>query len=71
LAIEVRRDLVAVEVIEDWRQRLSPVKDVGRLAASAIHVDGEDSVIGEERLLPFGVAAVGAMSVGVEEFAQR
>jgi hypothetical protein len=36
----------------------------------AIHVDGKDGVIGEKGLLPFGVAAVGAVRVGVEELAQ-
>jgi hypothetical protein len=33
-------------------------------------VDGEAGVVGEERLLPFGVAAVGAVRVRVEELAQ-
>jgi hypothetical protein len=70
LAVEVRRHLVAIEVVEDRRERFAPVQDVTRLAAVAVHVDGEDGVVGEERLLPFGVAAVGAVGVCVEELAQ-
>jgi hypothetical protein len=31
-----------------------------RLGAFAVHVDGKESVIGEERLLPFRIAAIGA-----------
>src|SRR3954453_937147 len=46
------------------------MQDVGRLAAVAVHVDGEDGVFREERLLPFGVAAVGAVGICVEQFAQ-
>jgi hypothetical protein len=46
------------------------LEDVGRLAAFAVHVDGEAGVLGEERLLPFGVAAVGAVGVGVEQLTQ-
>jgi hypothetical protein len=32
------------------------VQDVGRFAAFAVHVEGDADVVGEERLLPFGVA---------------
>jgi hypothetical protein len=70
LPVEVRGHLVAIEVVEDGRQRFSPMKHVGRLAAFALHVDGEDGVVGEERLLPFGVTTVGAVRVRVEELPQ-
>jgi hypothetical protein len=70
LAVEMRRDLVAIEIVEHRCQCFSSLEDVGRLGAFAVHVNGEDRVSGEERLLPFGVAAIGAVGVSVEELAQ-
>jgi hypothetical protein len=70
LAVEVRRRLVAIEVVEDGCKRFAPMQDVTRLAAVAVHVDGEDGVVGEERFVTCGVAAVGAVGVRVEELAQ-
>src|SRR4051794_3627878 len=70
LAVEVRRCLVAIEVVEDGCERFASVQDVARLAAFPIHVDGEAGVLGEERLLSFGVAAVGAVRVRIEELAE-
>ena len=48
-----------------------PFQDVSGLAPFAVHVDGEDSIVSEERFLPFGGAAVGAVCVGLEQLAQR
>src|SRR5262245_20528692 len=70
LAVEVGGDLVALEVLEDGRERLPPFEHVGRLASLTFYVDGEAGVGREEGLLPLGVAAVGAVRVGVEELAQ-
>jgi hypothetical protein len=70
LAVEVRRHLVAVEIVEYRGERFAPVQDVRRLAAFAVHVDDEEGVVGEKRLLPFGVAAVCAVGIRVEELAQ-
>jgi hypothetical protein len=66
----VRGRLVAVEVVEDGCERFSSVQDVGRLGAFVVHVDGEAGVVAEERLLAYGVAAIGAVGLRVEEFAQ-
>jgi hypothetical protein len=71
LPVEVGGHLVAVQVFEDGRERLSPLQDVGRFAAFAVHVDREAGVVGEEGLLSFGVAAVGAVGVGVEQLTNR
>ena len=71
LSVEVRRRLVAIQIGEHRRECLSSFEHVGRLAAFAVHVDGEAGVGGEERLLTFGVAAVGAVGVGVEQLANR
>jgi hypothetical protein len=67
LAVEVRGRLVLPEVVEDGRQPLSPVDDVARFGALPAQVDREAGIGGEERLLPFGVAGVGAAGVGVEQ----
>ena len=67
LAVEVHRGLVAVEVIEHRRKRLAAVEFLRGLRALAVHVDDEVGVLGEQRLLPLGVAAIGAMRVGVHE----
>jgi hypothetical protein len=40
-----------------------------RLAPVVVHVDGEAGVDGEERVMPFGVAAVGTVGEGVEQLA--
>jgi hypothetical protein len=70
LAVEVRRHLVTIQIVEDGCEGFSSLQDVGRLGAFAVHVDGEAGVVGEERLLPFGVAAVGTVGVCVEQLAQ-
>jgi hypothetical protein len=70
LPIEVRRRLVAIQIGEHRRQCLSSLEHVRRCAALAVHVNREARVGGEERLLPFGVAAVGAVRVRVEELPQ-
>jgi hypothetical protein len=62
-------DLIALEVGEDRRERFSPFEHVGRLGTLAVHVDGKAGVDGEQRLLRFSVATVGAVGVGVEELA--
>jgi hypothetical protein len=62
--------LVAIEVVEDGCEGFSPVQDVGRLATFTVHVNGGAGVVGEERLLAIGVAAVGAVRVRIEELAQ-
>ena len=66
----MRRHLVTIQIVEDGCEGFSSLQDVGRLGAFAVHVDGEAGVVGEERLLPFGVAAVGAVRVRVEELPQ-
>ena len=48
---------------------LLALQHVGGFGAFAVHVDGEAGVDGEERLLSFGVSAIGAMRVGVEQLA--
>src|SRR4051812_13355675 len=71
LAVEVRGHLIAVQVVEDGLERFASLQYVGRLTPVAVHVDGEAGVVGEERFLSFGVAAVGAVGVRVEQLAQR
>jgi hypothetical protein len=71
LSVEVHRRLVAVQVGEDRGQRLTSLQDVRRLIGLAVHVDGEDRVVGEQRFLSVGVAPVGAVRVGVEQLADR
>ncbi len=66
----MRRCFVAIEVGEDRYERFPPVQDVRRFAALALHVDGEDRVLREERPLPFGVPPVGAVCVRVEELSE-
>ena len=65
----MRCRVVAIEVVEDGRERFSPAQDVARLAAVAVHVDGEDGVVGEECLLSGRVPPIGTVRVCVEEFA--
>ena len=71
LPVEVHRGLVAVEVVEDRRQGLSAVEYLAGLGTLPVHVDDEVGVLREQRLLSFGVAAIGAMGVGVDELADR
>jgi len=72
LAVEVASStFIAVEVVENRGERFPPVQDDGRLAAVAVHVDREDGVVREERLLPCGVATVGAMGVGRRKSSRR
>ena len=63
----MRRRVVPVEVIEHRGERLAAVELLRGLGALALHVDEEVGVLGEERFLPVGVAAIRAVSVGVEE----
>src|SRR5258708_39687088 len=69
LAIEMRRYLVLLQVVKDRRQRLATLKHVGRLGPLAAHEHAETGVRSEERLLTFGVTAVGAVGVGGEQLA--
>src|SRR3954451_7484886 len=69
LAVEVHRDVVGVQVVEHGPQRLPATQIVRRLRALAGHVDDEVGVVGEERLLPLGVASIGAERVSVDQLA--
>jgi hypothetical protein len=71
LSVEVHRRLVAVEVIEHWRQRLAPIEHLRGFRALPVHVHDELGVVCEERLLSFGIASVGAMNVDIYELADR
>jgi hypothetical protein len=39
--------LVTIQIVEDGCERFSSLQDVRRLAAFAVHVDGEAAVVGE------------------------
>lgn len=67
LAVEMHRRLVAVQILEHRRQRLSAVQLLARLGPGTIHVDDEAGFLGEEALLTLAVAAVGTVRIGVEE----
>jgi hypothetical protein len=71
LAVQVHRGLVGVEGIEHRRHRLAASESLRGLGALPVHVDDEVGVLGEERLLPVGVAAIGATRIGVDELADR
>jgi hypothetical protein len=71
LAVEVRRRFVPVEVIEHRGERLPAVQLLRGLGSLSLHVDEEVGVLGEERLLPLGVAAIFAVRVGIEELPDR
>src|SRR3984957_1533060 len=65
LAVEVRGRLVLTEVLKDGRQPVPPVDDVARFRALSAQVNREAGIWGEERLLAFRVAGVGAGGVRV------
>src|SRR5580692_6641647 len=69
LAVEVHRRFVAVQVIEDRRQRLSAFKHGARLAAWAGHVHLEMGVGREECLLTLRITGIGAVGIRVEQLA--
>jgi hypothetical protein len=52
--------LVAVEVLEHRRQRLAAIEHLRGLGALTIHVDDEVGVLGEQHLLLFAEATIGA-----------
>ena len=66
LAVEVHGRLVAVEVIEHGCQCLAAFEHLRGLRALPVHVHGEVGVLGEQRLLPLRVAAIGAVRIGVD-----
>src|SRR3954447_2249311 len=70
LAVEVHCGLVRLQVLEHGCQGLPATQVVRRLGALAGHVDDEVGVVGEERLLPLGVASVRAEGVGIDQLAE-
>ena len=70
LAVEVSRDVVLVQVGEDGTQCLPSLQHVGRLRSFAAHVDGKAGVRREQGHLALGITPVGAVGVGVEQFAK-
>ena len=52
-------------------QRLAAIEHLGWFRALPVHEHDELGVVCEERLLSFGIASVGAMSVGIPQLADR
>jgi hypothetical protein len=66
---EMHRRGVLVQVGEDRSERLTRVQLLRGLRVFGLHVDHEMGVAGEQSHLAFRIAAVGAMGVGLNEFA--
>ena len=67
----MHRGGVPVQIVEDGSERLAGVKLLRRLRILGVHVDDEVGIGGEERHLTLRIATVGAVRVGLNEFANR
>jgi hypothetical protein len=71
LTVEVRGNLIGVEVVEYRPKILTTMKLLTRLRIATIHEDNEVSVLGEERDLLGRIATIGAMGVCVDQLTNR
>jgi hypothetical protein len=71
LTVEVHGGFVRVEFVEHRDKGLTALKMLGRHRIAAVHVHEKIRVLGEQRHLTGGVASIGTVSVGVNQFPDR
>ena len=71
LAVEVSRDFILVEVVEDRCESIAAAELLRWSITFGIHVHNEVSVFGEECHLTLCVPAVRAMGIGVYQLSDR
>jgi hypothetical protein len=71
LSIEMRGRGISIQIGENGRESIAAMQNISGGRRSRVHENVERGVLGEERHLSLGIPSIGAMGIGVDQFADR